>query len=80
MRGRAVPRWEAFSRDDERCRVRAEVEEKLAQHVEPEECAMTEVMVGETNHDEQYGEYREAHKLNGFPSDGVNSSTAKNVS
>ena len=76
VRSRAVSRWEALSRDDESRGVRSEVEEELAQHVKGEEGAVTEMVVGETDDNEQNSEHCETHELNGLASDGVDGSTA----
>ena len=71
MRCGAVARGEAFTRDDECCRVGAEVEEELGEDVECEEGMAREVVVGEANDDEENGENGETHELDGLAAEGV---------
>jgi len=69
--GGAVTGWEAFTGDDEGGGVGTEVEEELGEDVEGEESVAREVVVGESDDDEEYGEHGEAHELNGLAANGI---------
>lgn len=68
----AVPGGEAFSRHDESCCVRAEVEEELAHYVACQQTLRTKLVVRESDDDEQDREEDESHELNGLAANGIN--------
>lgn len=75
VRGGTVASREAFTRNDESGGVRTEVEEELGEDEERDETAGAgrglELVVGETDDDEDDGEHDEAHELDGFAAEGV---------
>lgn len=71
MRGRSVSGWEAFTGYDEGGGVGSEVEEELAQHIKREKCVGPELVVSESDDDEQNREQDEAHELNWLSANGV---------
>jgi len=74
MRGRSVAGWEAFSRNDEGGGVGSEVEEELSQDIKSQETTLMQFVVREADDNEDDSEQDETHKLNGFPTDGVDRS------
>lgn len=71
VRGGAVAGREALAGDDEGGGVGAEVEEELAEHVEGEEGAFGELVVGEADDAEEDGQDGEAHQLDWLAANGV---------
>ena len=71
--GGSVTCREAFSRNNEGGGVGAKIEEKLSQDIQGQETALIQVVVGETNDNEDDGEEDEAHQLNWLTADGIDS-------
>ena len=79
MRGRAVTGWEDLSWDNEGSGVWAEVEEELRQDVEGKKTAGWELVVSESNDDEEGSEHREAHDLDWLASPNIEKSDRRPV-
>ena len=73
MGGGPVAGGEAFTGNDERGGVGAEVEEKLGKNIEGEETLGAQLVVSEADNDEENGEHDESHKLDGLAANGVDS-------
>jgi len=71
VRGRSVAGGETLARNDEGGRVGSEVEEKLAKDIESEEATFTEMVIVETNDDEENGKDTETHELDRLAADRV---------
>lgn len=79
VRGGSVTGREAFSRNDESSGVRSKVEEELSDNVEGEETTFAQLVISETDDDEDNGQNSETHKLNGLATDGIDSSNCNPV-
>jgi hypothetical protein len=64
---------EALAGDDEGGGIGAEVEEELGEDETGQETGGSDLVVAEAHDTEEDGEDDEAHELNRFPPDGVNS-------
>ena len=73
VRGRSISGWEDLTRDNERGGIGTKVLEEIAKTIKSEESASGNDVVSETDNTEKDGENNEAHELNGFAADGVNS-------
>ncbi len=71
VRGRAVAGREALAGHDEGGGVGAEVEEELAQDVQGKQTMFAEVVIVESNDNEEDGQDSEASELDRFAADGV---------
>lgn len=80
VRSRSVAGREAFTRNNERGSIGAEVEEELSKDVDGEKTVRSNLVVGETHDAEENGKEDEAHELNRLATNGVNERDSDPVS